>query len=706
MRDSRSSTFGVPATMASTTSEVDVLVVGAGPAGLMLALWLSRLGVKTRIVDKRTDKVFSGQADGFQVRTLEILDSFGIGERIWKEANHMLEVSFWNPDESGRIRRNNRAPDNIKGLSRFTESVLHQGRMEAFFLDAIAASSPHPASPDQRIAVERMVIPTSLDVDESKADDDDAYPVTITLRHLTEEEATPTQKLSNLSDGLFRSNLAGDDVGAMLAQSAGRNDAREETVRAKYVVGCDGAHSWTRKALGPDFEMKGEMTDFIWGVLDIVPITDFPDVRDRCMIHSASNGSLMIIPRENKLVRLYIQLTEVSAGGGRVDRSTITPEMIFSAAKKIISPYKLDYHYCDWWTAYQIGQRVGDKFSKLDRVFLAGDAVHTHSPKAGQGMNVSMQDAYNLGWKIGLVSKKIMNREVLSTYELERKQIAKELIEFDHKFSRLFSGKPAKDILDETGVSMAEFSEAFDKSHMFTSGVGVNYSPSTLVAKPAEKALNTQVQVDEQTAPVRAQSHLGAATNCKPGTRFPSYQVVAQADARPWQLHHKMPSDGRFRLVVFAGDVSPANPEQQALVNELGSYLATEVLPRHPRIALSPGSDPHGSGGKFKTDRDPSIVDVLLVHTGKRAEVEILRDLHDVYHPFDEKLGWDYDKVFSDEESYHDGHGHAYEGYGVDREKGALVVVRPDGYVGLVTVLEKEGWSELGKWFSGVLRSV
>lgn len=93
------------------------------------------------------------------------------------------------------------------------------------------------------------------------------------------------------------------------------------------------------------------------------------------MIHSASNGSLMIIPRENRLIRMYIQLTEVSTGG-RVDRSTITHEMIFKAAQKIISPYKLEYHYCDWWTAYQIGQRVGSHFSKCDRVFLAGGESH------------------------------------------------------------------------------------------------------------------------------------------------------------------------------------------------------------------------------------------------------------------------------------------------------------------------------------------
>ncbi|KAI1124597.1 FAD binding domain-containing protein [Nemania abortiva] len=689
------------------SSKVDVLIIGAGPAGLMLALWLSRLGLVTRIVDKRTDKVFSGQADGFQARTLEILDSFGIGERVWKEANRMFEVSFWNPGPNGPIRRNSRAPDNVAGLSRFTESVLHQGRMESFFLDAIAASYPHPASPTHQIRVERMVIPTSLSIDEEKVDDDDAYPLTVTLRQLSEEEATPTQRLSNLSDGLFRSNLLDDGIAPIIEKTNGHKHISEEIVKAKYVVGCDGAHSWTRKTLGKDFEMCGEMTDFIWGVLDIVPITDFPDIRNRCMIHSASSGSLMIIPRENRLVRLYIQLTEVSAGDGRVDRSKITPEVIFKAAQNIISPYKLDYHYCDWWTAYQIGQRVGDKFSKLDRVFLAGDAVHTHSPKAGQGMNVSMQDAYNLGWKIGLVCKKIMHRRILSTYELERKQIAKELIAFDHKFSRLFSGRPAKDIMDETGVSMEEFSKAFNMSHMFTSGIGVNYKPSALVAKSSQHCIiksNLGVEADQLSVQNQAQSTPFLAANCAPGTRFPSFQVVAQSDARPWQLHHRMPSDGRFRLVVFSGDIS--RPARRGLINNLGVWLSTDVLPKYPVIALSPGADPHGGRLKFKTDRDPSVIDVLLVHTAKRADIEILRDLHEAYHPFDSKLGWDYDKIFVDEESYHDGNGRAYEGYGVDPEEGALVVVRPDGYVGLVASIEERGWREVAKWFQEVLRAI
>lgn len=216
------------------------------------------------------------------------------------------------------------------------------------------------------------------------------------MRTLTEEEATPKQQQATngaaVSDGLFRSNLSPDDTDDLLRAAELNSRANQtQVVKAKFMVGCDGAHSWVRRQLG--FKLEGDSTDYIWGVLDIIPITDFPDIRMRCAIHSASAGSVMVIPRENKLVRLYIQLQSIVTGGGKADRSKITPDMILKSAQRILHPYKLDYSYCDWWTAYQIGQRVGDKFSLEERVFLAGDAVHTHSPKAGQGMNVSMQDS-------------------------------------------------------------------------------------------------------------------------------------------------------------------------------------------------------------------------------------------------------------------------------------------------------------------------
>ena len=336
------------------------------------------MGIDARIVDKRSTKIFAGQADGLQLRSLEIFDSFGFADRAWKEANHMIEMCMWNPGEDGVLRRSDRVPDVPPGLSRFTQVVLHQGRIERFFLDHIKKHSK------DQLRVERAVMPESLEIDAERWNDHSAdnYPIKVQLRHLTEEEAAPAQaKGQTVGDGLFRSNLVDDDTDDLIKKGRD-NQGASETVRAKYMVGCDGAHSWTRRQLG--FQLEGEPTDYIWGVLDIVPITDFPDIRNRCAVHSASSGSLMVIPREEKLVRLYIQLTEIKPdASGRADRSKITPDTIIKAAQKILAPYSLTFKYCDWFTAYQIGQRVGTNFDSKSRVFLTGDAVHTHSPKAG-----------------------------------------------------------------------------------------------------------------------------------------------------------------------------------------------------------------------------------------------------------------------------------------------------------------------------------
>lgn len=165
----------------SPASKVDVLIVGAGPAGLMLANWLSRYDVKTRIVDKRGKKIFNGQADGLQCRTLEIFDFFDFGHRAWRESNHMLEICLWNPDKNGLIRRSD-SPDTIPGISRFQQGVLHHGRIEPFFLDSIKEHSD--------IAVERGILPISFNFNDAVADEPSAYVIGVEMKHLSEEKAT------------------------------------------------------------------------------------------------------------------------------------------------------------------------------------------------------------------------------------------------------------------------------------------------------------------------------------------------------------------------------------------------------------------------------------------------------------------------------------------------------------------------------------
>ncbi|KAL4756259.1 FAD-binding monooxygenase [Aspergillus foveolatus] len=267
---------------------------------------LSRCGIKTRIVDKRGTKVFNGQADGLHCRTLEIFDSFGFAHRASRELNYMIEICLWNPDENGRIRRSDRFPDTIPQISRFQQVVLHQGRIERFFLNSMKEHG--------NLTVERGVLPVSFVIDEAKAADFDNYPI-------SQHQKSADGQRAVVDYGLSRSNLVADDTDdlIMAATADSSRDGQVDLVKAKFLVGCDGAHSWVRHQAG--FKMEGDSTDYIWRTLDIVTIIDFPDIRHLCAIHSANAGTIMVIPRENKLVRLYIQLqaTSCNTNGEKAD---------------------------------------------------------------------------------------------------------------------------------------------------------------------------------------------------------------------------------------------------------------------------------------------------------------------------------------------------------------------------------------------------
>ena len=303
-------------------------------------------------------------------------------------------------------------------------------------------------------------------------------------------------------------------------------------------------------------------------------------------------------------------------------------------------------------------------------------------------MNVSMQDAYNLGWKIALVVKGVAKQAILKTYESERRRIAQELIAFDHRFSRLFSARPAKDAADEAGISMAEFQQVFVRQQLFSSGFAVDYDASDLVAKGSSPAQTNPVcggiyepntnNATRQTS----QQHL--ATNIPLGKRFPSFQVVNQSDARPWHFARWLQASGCFHIVLFAGDVS--DTDQMKRVHSFAYALENpaSLLRRCTR-----------TGEKIH-----SLVNFLTIHSAPRQSVELL-DFPELLHPFDEEEGWDYNRIFVDEESYYEGHGQAYLGYGVDKGRGCVVVARPDQHVGWIGSMEDIGGLEA--YFENIL---
>ncbi|PCG92142.1 Monooxygenase, FAD-binding [Penicillium occitanis (nom. inval.)] len=295
-------------------------------------------------------------------------------------------------------------------------------------------------------------------------------------------------------------------------------------IRTKYLIRADGAHSVVRRCMG--LTLDGESLDHIWGVIDLVIDTDFPDIRRRCAIHSPA-GSIMVIPREriltgDYLTRLYVQVPGlVDQKGDLIDeeafkvprsgrdlRAKVTLEGILQQATNAFRPYSIrpkHHDSIDWWAAYQIVQRVSPKFivkdsQRIDRVFIVGDACHTHSPKAGQGMNVSMMDSYNLAWKLAYhingISPMIDNlAPLLDTYQVERQSNAQILIDFDRKFSAMFSGE--MDIGAEH--TYKEFRETFSTGNGFTSGCGVEYPESMVVVRDSP---------DNATSPVHGTNYL------------------------------------------------------------------------------------------------------------------------------------------------------------------------------------------------------
>jgi phenol 2-monooxygenase len=592
---------------------VDVLIVGSGPAGMLTAAQLSQFpDITTRIVERRGGRLEIGQADGIQARSVETFQAFGFAEAIIAEAYRITEMAFWRPDTENpkNIIRGGRALDDTVGISEFPHLIVNQARVLDYFAE-VAKNSPTRLTPDFGWDFQGLEVAESGD-----------YPVKVTL-----------------------------------VRSAGEDEGTTRIVNAKYVVGADGARSKVRASIG--CTMAGDQANHAWGVMDVLASTDFPDIRLKCAIQSHDGGSILLIPREGgHLFRMYVDLGVVPEGdNGAVRKTSI--EHIIEQANAIIHPYTLEVRNVAWSSVYEVGHRLTDRFDDVlpedrgtrnPRVFITGDACHTHSAKAGQGMNVSMQDGFNIGWKLAHVLEGRSPESLLATYSAERQVVAKNLIDFDKEWSTLMAKKP------EEFENPSDLEDFYVRTAEFPAGFMTEYAPSMLTGEAVHQELATGFPV---------------------GKRFKSAMASRVCDTNPMQLGHHATADGRWRIYVFA---DPSVPGADSPVGELAQWLST--APESPLAATPAGLD------------IDAWFDVKVIYQQPHEDI----DINAVPKVFKPEVGpfklTEYEKVYGTVPG-----NDIFDVRGLSRD-GVVVVVRPDQYV--ANVLPLGATAELGEFFAQI----
>ncbi|OAA60275.1 FAD binding domain-containing protein [Niveomyces insectorum RCEF 264] len=484
-------------------SHCEVCVVGAGPAGLMLAANLARFGIKPVILDERPDQTSVGRADGLQPKTIETLHMMRLGDDLVRFGVKVFDICIWRGTSSSsstshadekveggvtlrRMGREVHYPASVVDLVEPYILLCHQGMVEGIFVDDLRKRG-------------------------------------VNVTRNTRFDTYSSDQGDNLHSSM-RVHCKRSDTGASVGG-----------LTADYIVGCDGAHSRVRQTI-PGAAAEATSNESHWGVLDGVVVTDFPDIWSKTVVFNEQFGSILLIPRERNMTRFYVEIKEPSA----VTDKKLEQEFVIQRANDILRPYSIRWTSIEWFGRYRVAQRVAPAFADPpQRVFIAGDASHSHSPKAAQGMNTSVHDTWNLAWKLNLAVRGLAKPALLATYEEERKKIAHDLINFDYEHANQIAGGDSKAL-----------AENFRTNVRFISGAGVDYAPNVVNCSRA------------------AGAQQGGAV---PGCNLPPAKLTRYIDANPVSAQLDIPMLGQFRVFIFVPDIVGA--DETAFLRMLSSTV-------------------------------------------------------------------------------------------------------------------------------------
>ncbi|HET8660513.1 MAG TPA: FAD-dependent monooxygenase [Micromonosporaceae bacterium] len=470
---------------------LDVLVVGAGPTGLTLGLQLHRFGARVRVVDRLPDRVNQSRAVVLQPRSLEVLAGSGVAEEMLEHGNRAVRL-----DIHGRRDRVRSAPlfDIGVGDSAYPFLLfLSQAETERILTERLAAGG---------VRVERGTELVGFDA----------------------------------GTGAAGEGGAGDGAVACRLRHAG---GRVEEVSARFVVGCDGAHSAVRSGAGVQFVGRAYPQAFVLADVEA-------DGLEPGAVHMfmTLRGILFFFPLGTPATwRMLSMRPEARTGPGAAGdgpaRGVSDGSLTLAEAQAIVDSHAtrpVRLHDPVWLSTFRLHCRRAERY-RVGRVFLAGDAAHIHSPAGGQGMNVGIQDSVNLGWKLAMVCAGVAAPDILDSYEVEREPVGREVLRFtDRAFDAATSTNPVVRLVRATLVPRV--------------------LPVLLSARPVRATafrVVSELGISYRDSPLSVDAAGAGRDGPRAGDRLPDGPVVE--DGAPSTLHAALAAPGWHELVASPGQL-------------------------------------------------------------------------------------------------------------------------------------------------------
>lgn len=381
------------------TKQVDLLIVGAGPVGLMSAYLSQLCKMSTVIVDKSDGPLELGRADALNARTLQLLELVGFFDELYPLGKTCNTSSVW--ADGKFVSRQSKWWEELEGCLHKHFLMLGQSHLEKLL--------------DEKLKTTEAAVRRSTSIE----------------------------------------NIELNDKGCLTTLSNG------ERIQSSFVIGADGSRSFVRN----HFEIPFEITrpQIVWAVIDGIIETDFPKVPE-IIVFQAETSDVAWIPREGEIDRFYV----------RMDTKDFSLEEALSKINRAMQPHTLSFKTIEWFSQFSVKESVAEKFFVQDRIFLAGDSCHIHSVNGGQGLNTGLADAFNLIWKLNMVINHGAEKELLETYETERKATALSVIETSAELVR--STK-----FSANGTHAEDYVKIVQKRAGNITGMGVRYSDASML---------------------------------------------------------------------------------------------------------------------------------------------------------------------------------------------------------------------------------